>query len=403
MNKNNLIPYDRAVQIMKEHGGKCGCRDFNSFCMRYGDLNNLSKMRFECKEWDISYIEAVLSLGEHYGCNKPDRRTVWTSVVECLTCEIKYRNSVDAKKATLRKMAEAEVRGADEDALEKKRNARVQTDTLVGSIGASKKQKRINEERLQHIHALEKTLEKGGSLREVCDELYKDHNDCIENLPTNEETAKTVMQDKRKCAFKALILSWFIMPIYILVRAIDILCDSVIVAKIKNDDLDSRFSLHAPIMGRLTIPYVLCGALTAIETADTLTHGGEIMYGSIGYHIFFTFLETLFVFTVAKSLIGVPAAYLADFIGKAVEWASDRFDPIDEYTAQFGAVEFTAVSYNHFKGLFDERQAVIRELRTAIKENRPRYEIDTLRIRGAFSYKSLEKEKETFAKIRKEK
>ena len=164
------------------------------------------------------------------------------------------------------------------------------------------------------------------------------------------------MKERRKNRILSLLLSWLIMPIYVIVKAFDLLFDSSVAANMISGDLTSRFGGKFPMLGRLTIPFMLSGFFALV---DVLGGNNKMEAGP-------QFVMNL-AFTIIKNVLGIPFAYAAEGLGNIAEAASECFVSYTEEDYQFADAAIAMRSYESYKEIFENRQDIIRNLREAIE------------------------------------
>ena len=392
--ENNIMTYDEALRTIEYYKKNAGYPTLKELLNNYATKGYNKYLTDNMKNWEAPYLSAILAMGQYNGPKEERqedscgavRTSNWYNIATIFRKEIAHRKTVAGKKEFLRTIAPTAVRGADCDKLESMRNARVQVATVEGDSRKAKRQAKLNAERLEHIKALEKSLSVGGPIRDVCDSTLAEYNKRVDNLPTNEETAKAVMKERRKNRILSLLLSWLIMPIYVIVKAFDLLFDSSVAANMISGDLTSRFGGKFPMLGRLTIPFMLSGFFALVDVLG----GNNKM--EAGPQFVMNFLIYLVAFTIIKNILGIPFAYAAEGLGNIAEAASECFASYTEEDYQFADAAIAMRSYESYKEIFENRQDIIRSLREAIENNYKRGSLDDLRNYGSISLKALEKE-----------
>lgn len=168
------------------------------------------------------------------------------------------------------------VRNEDTDVNDMLNTASIEVSAATGSTKNDKKQTQINIERLTHIRALEKSISKGGVLREMYDATLKTHKDGVENLMTNEDAAKGAMYSKRRKRIPSLLLSWLVMHLYVILRTFDMFFDGgIISAKMGYQGLalGPKVGSNHPFLGRISIPIVVATFISFVSAITKYSAG----------------------------------------------------------------------------------------------------------------------------------
>lgn len=346
--------------------------------------------------WDTLYIKAFIVLNAANGMNEKDNRATdensWPVIAKFLRELLAERETTEGKKKMLRTRAPKEFRCKWTDEQEHFKSMSVKVSSSTGTQKEIKKQTQLNLERMEHIKALEKNISPGGDLRESYNEIREQHLMDIENLPTNEQAANFVMRDKRKKRIPALLLCWLIMPIYVILKSLDLLFDSMITEYHKYyDPKHSKFGGEHPFLGKMSFNIGLgffIGAMVAMwKSVDPYIKNSEVAaYFVSGFTAGFLFMSLF------RTVLGIVIDPITHFVGKHfAQKASEKLQTMSADEFQVGIVNYSYERAKHYLDLLEDRQLIIEDLRKAIETNAPYGEIDELRKEKDISIKNLAK------------
>ncbi|SHO53424.1 hypothetical protein [Anaerocolumna xylanovorans] len=354
--------------------------------------------------WPTEYITALPDAGLHYKLNGKVQhpqtgqivRSEWGWKMEQVQKTLEFRNSTEGKKYVLRSITPVAVRNEDTDVNDMLNTVSIKVSATTGSAKSDKKQTQINIERLTHISALEKSISAGGALRTMYDATLKAHKNGIENLMTNEDAAKAAMYSKRRKRIPALLLSWLVMPLYVILRAFDMFFDGgIISAKMGYQGLalGPKVGSNHPFLGRFSIPIVVATFISFVS-AITKYNAGVENYVKHGIVVSGIIMIPLYMigFIILKQFFDIPFIILTNKYGIIAEWASHKFNPTAAEEFQLGGVTQTYEQQDILGRMIKEREALIRDLKISIENNIPYAKCDTLCKDKKFSLKTLEKE-----------
>lgn len=375
------------------------------------ELNDMSKEEFEkgLSVWCNEYIEALPDAGLLYGLTGQIQnpttgnmvRSEWGWKMQQAKKVLEFRHTEAGKKYLLNRLVTEKVRDDEKDMDDLLDTASISVVANTGSPRRDKKLTQINIRRLDHIKALEKSISKGGALRDAYDTMLMAHKDSIENLISNEDAAKSAMYSKKRNKIPALLLSWLVMPLYVILRSFDMFFDGGIMSlrlnSAENVYTEPKVGSNHPFLGRLSIPIVVgtfIGYVTAIieynRGSDLFTSRGILQSG-----LACSILATI-GFIIAKQFLGVPFYYLTKIYGNFAYWASTRFLPLTADDFQLGYVTYTYQKQQLLGEMIKEREEIIQGLKSAIINNVMHSPYDSYYKNKSLSIKALKAEEEKY-------
>lgn len=354
--------------------------------------------------WPIEYIAALPDAGLHYKLTgkvtHPQTgqivRSEWGWKMEQVQKTLDFRNSTEGKKYALRFITPIAVRNEETDMNDMINTASIKVSANIGSAKSDKKQTQLNIERMEHLRALEKSISKGGALRTMYDATLKAHKDGVENLMTNEDAAKAAMYSKRRKRIPALLLSWFVMPLYEILRTLDMFFDGGIIASkmgYTESELGPKVGSNHTFLGRFSIPIVVATFISFVSAITNYNVGVE-KYVDHGIVVSGVIMIPLYMlgFIIIKQFLDIPFIWFTNKYGIFAEWASCIFTPVSADEFQLGGVTQTYEQQGYLGQMIKDREALIYDLKDAIKNNIPYAKCDILCNDKKFSLKTLEKE-----------
>ncbi|MDF2523709.1 MAG: hypothetical protein K0R31_1350 [Clostridiales bacterium] len=360
--------------------------------------------------WPTDYITALPDAGLLYSLTGRIKhpqtgqivRSEWGRKMEQVQKTVDSRNSTEGKKYVLRSITPIAVRNEETDMNDMINTASIKVSVVTGSANSDKKQTQINIERMEHIRALEKSISNGGALRAMYDATLKAHKDGVENLMTNEEAAKAALHSKRRKKFPALLLSWLVMPLYVILRTLDMFFDGGIMAKKmgfdENINSGPKVGSNHRLLGRLSIPLIVVSFISFIAAAVNYRIGVEefVSHGIFVSGMIFIPVYTI-GFIIIKQFLGIPFIWFTIKYGALAERASYMFEPTTADEFQLGGVTRSYEQQEILGQMIREREELIRDLKQTIENNVSYSPYDAKCKDKKFSLKTLEKEaQETF-------
>ncbi|MFV0361467.1 MAG: hypothetical protein ACK5LL_00035, partial [Suipraeoptans sp.] len=234
------------------------------------------------------------------------------------------------------------------------------------------------------------------ALRVMYDVSFKAHKAGVENLMTNEDAATAAMHSKRRNKIPSLLLSWLVMPLYVILRSFDMFFDGgIIAAKMGYDEsqLGPKVGSNHPFLGRFSIPLVVATFISFVS-AITRYNAGVEKYVEHGIVVSGIIMIPLYMleFIFVKQFLGIPFVWLTNKYGIFVEKVSCLFEPTlaDEY--QFGGVTQSFEQQDILGQMIKEREDLVKSLIEAIENNVSFCKADADCKDKKFSLKMLEKE-----------
>lgn len=368
--------------------------------------NNMSYSEFAkgLEIWPTEYIEAMPDAGLLYSLTGRVKdpqsgqivRSLWGRKMEQVQKTVEFRNSTEGKKHILRSITPISVRNEETDVNDMLNTASIKVTASTGSAKSNKKQTQINIKRMEHVRMLEKSISMGGALRAMYDSSLNAHKNGVENLMTNEDAAKAAMHNKRRNRIPALLLSWLVMPLYVILRSFDMFFDAGIVsAKMgyKGSELGPKVGSNHRFLGRLSIPLLVATFISFISAitkynagVEDIVEHGVIISGMIMIPLY------MIGFIIIKQFLDIPFIWLTNKYGFVAMMASFAFLPTNAEEFQLGGITKTYEQQEILGQMIKEREALIYDLKDAIKNNLSYAKCDTLCNDKKFSLKTLEKE-----------
>lgn len=335
----------------------------------------------ELKLWATEYIAALPDAGLHYNLSGKVKhpktgqivRSEWGWKLEHIQKAVEFRNTTEGKKYVLNFLTIDPVRNDETDVSDMISTAYIKVSASTGSAKKDKKQTQINIKRMEHIKALEKSISKGGALREMYDVTIKVHKEGVENLMTNEESAKAAMKSKRRMLFPALILSWLVMPLYVILRSFDMFFDGYFTSLKRGyteAGLGPKVGSNHPFLGRLSIPIVVATFISFVS-AITRYNAGVEDYVEHGIVVSGIIMIPLYMvgFIILKQFLDIPFMFLTNKYGSFVERVSCMFEPTTAEEFQLGGVTKSYEVQDSLGQLIKEREQIINGLKKTIENN----------------------------------
>lgn len=354
--------------------------------------------------WPTDYITALPDAGLVYSLTGKIKhpqtgqieRSEWGHKMDLVQKTVDFRNSTEGKKYVLRSITPIAVRNEETDVNDMINTASIKVSASTGSAKSNKKQTQINIERMEHVRLLEKSISKGGALRAMYDVTLKAHNDSVENLMTNEDAAKAAMHSKRRKRIPALILSWLVMPLYVILRSFDMLFDGgIISAKMgySGPELGPKVGSSHTFLGRFSIPIVVATFISFVSAIANYNDGSEL-YVNHGVVVSGIIMIPLYMigFIIIKQFLDIPFIWLTNKYGFVAMMASFAFLPSDADEFQLRGITKTYEQQEILGQMIKDRESLIQDLEFSIKSNIPYAKSDILCKDKKFSLKTLKKE-----------
>lgn len=377
------------------------------------ELYNMNHIDFMMKTdfWLTEYLETLPDAGLYYNLANiiinphtgQKEQTEWGRKMSHIKDVIKFRETTEGKKKYLLDNIPEPVRNKESDIDDMLKTASIKVSAASGNEKQNKEQTQLNIKRMEHIVALEKSISKGGALRAMYDTTLETHKEGIENLITNEEVARLVMKEKRHKKFPALLLSWIIMPLYVILRCFDMFFDGYFTPRIMGsyiNDVDPKVGSRHPLLGRLSIPILFGTFLSFMDASENIKLGTEA-YVNNGIFITGIVAMPLYAlgFAVVKQFLNVPFAWLVEKYGAVAEWASEVFNIANADDYQLGEINMHYDNQEVIGKLIKEREHLIVDLKYAIENDLPYNKCDSFYNDKELSIKALNKEeRDTFGK-----
>ena len=364
----------------------------------------------ELELWPTEYIAAMPDAGLHYGLTNKTKhprtgqmvRSEWGWKMEQVQKAVEFRNTTEGKKYVLRFLTSEPVRNEETDVNDMLNTASIKVSATTGSVKKDKKQTKINIERMEHIRALEKSISKGGGLRSMYDASLNAHKNDVENLMTNEDATKAAMKSKRRRKIPALLLSWFVMPLYVILRSFDMFFDGGFMShRLGYEEgiySGPKVGSNHRLLGRLSIPLII-GTFISFVNATVRYRIGVEDYVSHGVTISGIIMIPVYAigFVIIKQFLNIPFIWLTIKYGAFAERASCMFEPITAEEFQLGGVTKSYEVQDSLGQMIQEREEIINGLKKAIENNEYYSPYDVYCKDKKFSMKTLEKEdKDTY-------
>jgi hypothetical protein len=229
------------------------------------------------------------------------------------------------------------------------------------------------------------------------DATLKAHKDGVENLMTNEDAAKAAMHSKRRNRIPALLLSWLVMPLYVILRTFDMFFDGgIISAKMgyEGHELGPKVGSNHRFLGRFSIPLVVATFISFVSAITNYNAGVED-YVSHGIVVSGIIMIPLYMigFIIIKQFLDIPFIWLTNKYGFVAMMASFAFLPTAAKEFQLGGITKTYEQQDVLGQMIKEREALIQDLILSIENDIPYAKCDILCKHKKFSLKTLEKKK----------
>lgn len=383
----------------------------NSFAIREGfptikELHLMEHADFlrELELWPTDYIEALPDAGLHYKLDNKIQhprtgqmvRSEWGWKMEQVHKAIEFRNSTEGKKHVLRFQIPEPVRNEETDINDMLNTASIKVSATNVTEKKKKKQTQLNIARMEHVKALEKSISKGGGLRTMYDVSLKTYIEDVDNLMTNEDAAKAAMKSKRRKRIPALLLSWLVMPLYVIFRSFDMLFDGFFTSmKLGYTEvgLGPKVGSNHPFLGRLSIPLVVATFISFIDAFAKYNAGAE-KYVEHGPFVSGLIMIPVYAigFAIVKQFLDIPFMWLTNIYGRFATRASYMFEPTAAEEYQLSGVTNSYEQQGVLGQLIKEREELINDLKNAIENDLPYSRCDTYRSDKRFSLKTIERE-----------
>ena len=401
--ENNMDP-SLANDIINFYAAERGYPTFEG-------INAMSRADFEkgLALWPTEYIEAMPDAAMHYALTGKVKhpqtgqmvRSEWGWRIEQIQKTVEFRYTTEGKKYVLSLLDTNPVRNEETDVDDMINTASIKVAADTGSAKKDKKQTQINIKRMEHIKALEKSISKGGALRAMYESTLKVHKESVDNLMLNEEAAKAAMKDKRRKKIPALLLSWIVMPLYVILRTLDMFFDGYFSSMrmgYTEVALGPKVGSNHRLLGRISIPFVVSAFISFVSATINYNLGVE---DNVKYGIFITGVAAIPLymlgFTILKQLLDIPFMWLTNKYGEFASKVSSMFEPTTADEFQFGKVTQTYEQQEILGQLIKEREELIKGLKEAVERNTSYSHYDTKCKDKKFSLKMLEKEhRDTF-------
>ncbi len=358
------------------------------------DVAEMPRKNFEeeVQIWAVEYIEAVLTLAtawnfdEQFDLQKHGKTdiTEWGYRAKKMREIVEFKKSTEGKKHLLRTIVSVPCRTEEKDREEMMKDSSVQV-ASAGTGRGAEKQTKLNVQRMEHLKALEKSISKGGALREVYERTLQDYHRKVEELPTNEEALALSERDQKELRPKALWVASLVMPLFVFVRTVDIILDSFILGKMQGGFIETKLGGEYMILSR-TFGNSLIAAFIALVLAFC-----EVGTTGVVALFFENFFCLFILFAIARNLIGIITELLTIFIGKVIVVpASKCFEAASQNDYQMFDVSREMEYLKEFESQIKEREDIIEDLRTIINEDQPYGYVDEfLKGRKDLSLKRL--------------
>lgn len=375
----------------------------------YPDIESINSMKHSdflkgLEEWPTRYIEALPDAGLFYKLsdkiNHPQTgkivTTEWGWKMEQVHKTVEFRESTEGKKHILRTITPGPIRNEENDTNDMIDTASIRVSTATGSARKVKKQTQLNLERMEHIKALERSISKGGAVRDVYEEVLDDHSNNVESLMTNEEAAIAAMKEKRWKRIPSLLLSWLVMPFYVILRAFDMILDSFVISYrrgINIKKISPKVGSNHKFFGRFSIPLVIATFLSFVITISSHNAGIE-EYATRDPILLSIFLVPFYMiaFMIVKQFFDLPFDWGTYKYGIIALKASYAFEPKTAEEFQLGDVSETYELQDILRKMIIERENIINGLKDSIENNFKLNEYDEYRCHEDLSLKALKKE-----------
>ena len=328
----------------------------------------------ELQIWPVEYMQAVLTLAEawnfeeYFDLEKHGKTdiTEWGCKANRLREVVAFKQTVEGKQRMLRTIVSEPYRTEEKDREEYIKDMAVRVEAS-GSGRQAQRQTKLNIQRMKYLKALEKSISKGGALRDAYERTLADYYRSVDNLTSNEEALALSERDQEKLRPKALWLASLIMPFFIFVRTVDIILDTFVRNGIDRWEWgESRLGGDFGLIERTTGAALLTSFLVL---PSAFYEGGATGFVPLFFKDFFI---TFIYVAIARNLIGILTDLFSAFLGKfIVEPASKCFEAASENDYQMFDVSREMESLKELEGIIKEREDIIDDLRTIINEDQP--------------------------------
>ena len=376
-----------------------------------GEFQEISDEEFNkwVNIWPPEYLEAMMIFGESLGYKEDSglRRggiitvlTVWGERVQKAREVVAYKKTTEGKQDVLRTIAPTMDSVEKKSASRKERMKEIKAayEKAVAEKKMSKKQIKLNAKRIEMIEVLERNISTDGYLGDELKTSIKVYNNSVEELPTNEQAAASVMRDKKKNKVLSLLLSWITMPFFVIVKAINYILDSAALTYHHCGDIASLLGGKHPALSRIEIPLMMTIFYIAVTEhnieKDSITLFVELSEktGIEFSNMAVTFLVVLFFVILIRNIGGIVPFYVGWFYGQVVEKASKKFSTASENDYQMRDVSENMDYVNFVKARIQGRENLIEALMEAVRTNAPYNEVDGCMKDRDFKVKTLKKE-----------
>lgn len=375
------------VNAYKEQYGFPGVKEFVRM-----PLDEMDK-KFKNFEWSIEYMEAMIDAGAYVGYQEKEPKDLgygmkeydaWSLRVARLRHQLKYRKSDTGKKDILRHITPEVYKPEEHSTID---TASIRVD-YGDNTRAGKKQTELNIQRLEYIKALEKSISKGGSVREAYERARREYKEKVDTLPTTAETEKMAREEKKRSRIPTLLLSWIIMPVYTIFKSLEGFCDSLFIThKMDEDITHTKFGSKHGLFGRMIFPFIAAWfiAWAGYETA-LLSGVDDFAQAFVDFVYAFVFL------IVAKTILYLPFKYITKFIGMLAENMSWIFMSRTQNEFQMATVSYSLDKIKELEEVMREREEFINIVKNHIERNKQYTGYDAARNLKGRTLKDLEKE-----------
>lgn len=376
-----------------------------------GEFQKISDEEFNkwVNIWPPEYLEAMIMFGESLGYKEDSglKRagffpvlTVWGERVQKAREVIAYKKTTEGKQDVLRTIAPTmdSVEKKSASRKERMREIKAAYEKEVAEKRMSKKQVKLNKKRIEMIEALEHNISEDGFLGNNLKNSIDRYNNSVDTLPTNEQAASAVMKDKKKNKILSLILSWFTMPFFVILKTLGYILDSAALIYHLCGDFMSQLGGNHPTLSRVEIPLMMTIFYMAV-TEYTVSGDSVGLFVELSEktgiefsNTFVTFFVVLFFVTVIRNIGGIIPYYIGLIYGKVVEKASKKFSTASENDYQMRDVSEKMDAVNFERARIQGREELIEALMEAVRTNAPYNEVDGCMKDRDFKVKNLKKE-----------
>ena len=363
-----------------------------------GEFQKISDEEFNkwVNIWPPEYLEAMIMFGESLGYKEDSglKRagffpvlTVWGERVQKAREVIAYKKTTEGKQDVLKTIAPTMTSMEQRSAARMKRMKELKTLSEKAAVEKkiSKQQAKLNAKRIELIEAIEHYISKDGKKGNDYENVLKEYHKSVNNLPTNEDAAQWVMEDKKINKILSLILSWFTMPLFVILRVLGFIFDSAIMVCHMAGSFMSQLGGKHSALSRIEIPLIIT---IFYVTVTEYTVGGDFRElfvrlserTEIGFNeTIVAFLMVLFFVTVIRNIGGIVPFFAANIYGSTVvEKASRKFSTASENDYQMRAASEKLDTLNFIKKQIDFHEEIVEALIEAVETNSPYCKIDEL-------------------------